>query len=143
MSVLTLNSLSYLAGFGAETAGYHTGDPWIVPAGVDAIVPPAGRKIKVTPGMLFTGANFQGIYRLISTDGAKSLRAVNLANLHASDLENTPAMKIESSAAGTMTEVAPRRASVTSDFILAILALLILQALIGYRRRRPMVTIQR
>jgi len=38
MSVLTLNSLSYLAGFGAETAGYHTGDPWIVPAGVDAIV---------------------------------------------------------------------------------------------------------
>ena len=46
-------------------------------------------------------------------------------------------MKIESSASGTMTEVAPRRASVTSDFILAILALLILQALIGYRRRRP------
>ena len=63
MSVLTLNSLSYLAGFGAETAGYHTGDPWIVPAGVDAIVPPNGHKIKVTPGMLFTGANFQGLYR--------------------------------------------------------------------------------
>ncbi len=95
MSVLTLNSLSYLAGFGAETAGYHTGDPWIVPAGVDAIVPPDGHKIKVTPGMLFTGANFQGLYQLIASDGAKSIRAVNLANLHASDLENTPSMKIE------------------------------------------------
>jgi len=141
MSVLTLNSLSYLAGFGAETAGYHTGDPWIVPAGVDAIVPPDGRKIKVTPGMLFTGANFQGLYQLVSSDGAKSLRAVNLANLRVSDLENTPAMKIEASGSGAMAEVAPRRLSVTSDFILAIVALVILEALIAYRRRRPVVTV--
>jgi hypothetical protein len=141
MSVLTLNSLSYLAGFGAETAGYHTGDPWIVPAGVDAIVPPDGHKIKVTPGMLFTGANFQGLYQLIASDGAKSIRAVNLANLRASDLENTPSMKIEASGSGAMAEVAPRRASITSDFILAIVALVILEGLIAYRRRRRVVTV--
>ncbi|HTJ09489.1 MAG TPA: BatA domain-containing protein [Candidatus Binataceae bacterium] len=136
MSVLTLNSLSYLAGFGAETAGYHTGDPWIVPAGVDAIVPPDGRKIKVTSGMLFTGANSQGLYRLIAADGAKSERAVNLANLRASDLENTPSMKIESGGSAAMAEVAPRRTPITGDFILAIVALVILEALIAYRRRR-------
>jgi hypothetical protein len=137
MSVLTLNSLSYLAGFGAETAGYHTGDPWIVPAGVDAIVPPDSRKIKVTPGMLFTGANSQGLYQLIAADGAKSERAVNLANLRASDLENTPSMKIESGGSAAMAEVAPRRTPITGDFILAIVALVILEALIAYRRRRP------
>jgi hypothetical protein len=141
MSVLTLNSLSYLAGFGAETAGYHTGDPWIVPAGVDAIVPPNGHMIKVTPGMLFTGANFQGLYELIASDGAKSIRAVNLANLRASDLENTPSIKIEASGSGTMAEVAPRRAPITSDFILVIVALVILEGLIAYRRRRRVVTV--
>ncbi|MGH7914792.1 MAG: hypothetical protein ACREPW_09110, partial [Candidatus Binataceae bacterium] len=141
MSVLTLNSLSYLAGFGAETAGYHTGDPWIVPAGVDTIVPPDGRKIKVTPGMLFTGANFQGLYQIISSDGARSWRAVNLANLRTSDFENTPAMKIEAGGSGAMAQVSPRRAPVTSDFILAIIALVILEALIAYRRRRPVATV--
>src|SRR3984893_2049681 len=141
MSVLTLNSLSYLAGFGAETAGYHTGDPWIVPAGVDSIVPPDGQKIKVTPGMLFTGANSQGIYQLISSDGAKSLRAVNFANLRASDLEDAPALKIEANRSGAVAEVAPRRAPVNSDFILAIVALVIREALIAYRRRRRVVTV--
>jgi hypothetical protein len=112
-----------------------------VPASVNAIVPPDGRKIKVTPGMLFTGANFQGLYQLISSDGAKSLRAVNLANLRASDLENASAMKIEATGKGAMAEVAPRRAPVTSDFILAIVALLIFEAVIAYRRRRPVVTV--
>jgi hypothetical protein len=141
MSVLTLNSLSYLAGFGAETAGYHTGDPWIVPAGVESIVPPDGQKIKVTPGMLFTGANSQGIYQLISSDGAKSLRAVNFANLRASDLEDAPALKIEANRSGAVAEVAPRRAPVSSDFILAIVALVIFEALIAYRRRRRVVTV--
>jgi hypothetical protein len=50
-------------------------------------------------------------------------------------------MKIEATGAGAMAEVAPRRASVTSDFILAIVALVILEALIAYRRRRPVVTV--
>lgn len=136
MSVLTLNSLSYLAGFGAETAGYHTGDPWIVPAGVESIVPPDGHKIKVTPGMLFTDANFSGLYQLVSSNGAKSVRAVNLANLRVSDLENVPVLKIEASGTGAVAEAAPRRAPLTSDFVLAIVALVIFEALIAYRRRR-------
>jgi len=112
-----------------------------VPAGVDAIVPPDGQKIKVKPGMLFTAANFQGLYQLIAPDGAKSLRAINLANLRASDLESTPSMKIEASGSGAMAEVAPRRAPITSDFILAIVALVILEGLIAYRRRRRVVTV--
>jgi len=33
MSILTLNMLGYLAGFGAQTSGYRTGEPWMVPAG--------------------------------------------------------------------------------------------------------------
>lgn len=136
MSVLTLNSLSYLAGFGAETAGYHTGDSWIVPAGVESIVPPDGHKIKVTPGMLFTDANFSGLYQLVSSNGAKSVRAVNLANLRVSDLENVSALKIEASGTGPVAEVARRRAPLTSDLILAIVALVIFEALIAYRRRR-------
>src|SRR6185437_9768483 len=37
MSVLTLNMLSYLAGLGAQTSGFRTGEPWIVPAGVREI----------------------------------------------------------------------------------------------------------
>ena len=142
MSVLTLNALSYLAGFSAETAGYRTGDPWIVPAGIDAIVPPDGHKIAVTPGMLFTRANLQGVYQLVAADGAETERAVNLANLRASDLESTPSMKIEAGVSGAMAAVAPRRAPVTYDFILAIVALVILEALIAYRRRaRPVVTV--
>ena len=104
-------------------------------------MPPDGQKIKVTPGMLFTGANSQGIYQLISSDGAKSLRAVNFANLRASDLEDAPALKIEANRSGAVAEVAPRRAPVTSDFILAIVALVILEALIAYRRRRRVVTV--
>jgi len=76
------------------------------------------------------------LYQLISTDGAKSLRAVNLANLRVSDLEDAPALKIEASRSGAVAEVAARRAPVRSDFILAIVALVILEALIAYRRRR-------
>ena len=139
MSILTLNALSYLAGFGAETAGYHTGDPWIVPAGVNTIVSPDGKKNTVTPGMLFASVNHQGVYQLVAADGAKSLRAINFANLRASDLENTPAMRIEAAASAQMSEVAPRRAPIGADFILAILALAIMEALIAYRRRRSAI----
>ncbi len=42
MSVLTLNMLSHLAGLGADSAGYHTGEPWLVPAGVEKIILPSG-----------------------------------------------------------------------------------------------------
>jgi hypothetical protein len=40
-----------------------------------------------------------------------------------------------------MSEVAPRREPITRDFILAIVALVILEALVAYRRRRPMATV--
>ena len=40
MSVLTLNILGYLSGFGSEDAGHRTGEPWIVPAGVNKIITP-------------------------------------------------------------------------------------------------------
>jgi Aerotolerance regulator N-terminal len=136
MSVLTLNALSYLAGFGAETTGYRTGDPWLVPAGITQIVQPDGHVRKVTQGMLFTDANAQGVYQLIGSDGAKMPRAINLANLRVSDLEDTPALKVEASGTGTVAEVAPRHAPVTRDFMFAVLALVILEALIAYRRRR-------
>ena len=139
MSVLTLNALSYLAGFGAETNGYRTGDPWLVPAGIVQVVQPDGRSRSVSPGMLFTNANAQGIYELVASDGAKSPRAVNLANLRVSDLENTPALKVEANGTATVAAVAPRHALVSRDFMIAILALIIVEALIAYRRRRRRV----
>ena len=40
MSVLTLNVLGYLSGFGSEDSGHRTGEPWIVPAGVEKIITP-------------------------------------------------------------------------------------------------------
>lgn len=137
MSVLTLNCLSYLAGFGAETAGYHTGDPWPVPAGVDAIVLPDGSRRAVTPGTLFTAVDSQGLYQLISSDGARARRAINLANLRESDLENEPALKVEVAGTGAVAAVAPRKAPLTGEVIGAILALVLLEALVAYRRRRP------
>ncbi len=142
MSILTLNALSYLAGLGAETAGYHTGDPWIVPAGVNTIVLPDGNGNRVTPGMLFTGVNQQGVYQLVAADGAKSLRAANFSNLRASDLENTPAMRIEAGASGQPAQVAPRRAPIAADFILAIFALAAMEAFIAYRRHHAATATQ-
>jgi hypothetical protein len=43
MSVLTLNVLGYLAGLGADSAGYRTGEPWLVPAGIVGVVMPSGQ----------------------------------------------------------------------------------------------------
>ena len=45
MSVLTLNAISYLAGLGSTSSGYRTGQPWLVPAGVDSVILPSGKKI--------------------------------------------------------------------------------------------------
>ena len=59
----------------------------------------------------------------------------------ASDLENTPSIKIEASGSGAMAEVAPRHAPIAGDFMLAIVALVILEGLIAYRRRRRVVTV--
>ncbi|HZO81804.1 MAG TPA: BatA domain-containing protein [Candidatus Binataceae bacterium] len=142
MSVLTLNCLSYLAGFGAEATGYHTGEPWTVPAAVTTIALPDATRVEVTPGTLFTDTSQQGLYQLTASDGAKTMRAVNLADLRESDLENKPALKIEAGGgSGAVAEVAPRREPLTGKFIAAMIALGILEALLAYRRRRSMATV--
>lgn len=142
MSVLTLNCLSYLGGFGAETTGYHTGEPWSVPAGVTAIVLPSGRRIAVTPGTLFTNVQQQGLYQLISSDGGSTRRAINLADLRESDLENVPALKIEApGGAASVATVAPRREPLADKLIIAILVLAMIEALLAYRRRRRTVAV--
>ncbi len=44
MSVLTLNAISYLAGLGSSSTGYRTGAPWLVPAGVQKVILPSGKR---------------------------------------------------------------------------------------------------
>ena len=135
MSVLTLNLLGNLAGVGAQGAGFRTGEPWLVPAGVKQVVLPSGSKDSVQPGMLFTQVLSQGIYQLIGATGLKTPRAVNLGDLTASDLENVPPVKLE-----TVATAAPESASVTvpltGDVLAVIIALIVLEAIVVYRRRR-------
>jgi aerotolerance regulator-like protein len=135
MSILSLNLMSYLAGLGAQTSGYHTGEPWIVPAGVRTIVLPSGGKEAVEPGSLFTATDEQGIYTLAGA--ARSLRAVNLADLGASDLENVPPIKIESAAGGVAGGEATVRTPLVPYVLAAIIALIMLEAMLVYRSPRP------
>lgn len=139
MSILTLNLLSYLAGLGSDSAGYRTGKGWPVPAGINAIVLPSGRKVAVKPATMFTGDVRQGIYTLAGAAGAKHLRAVNLNDLTVSDLSHPPALKIE---AGGETGAAPAVAMTKSYrgwLLAAVLALAVLEGLLVYRRRRAPV----
>ncbi len=138
MSVLTLNILSYLAGFGQSSAGYHTGEPWLVPAGVETIMPPSGSKLAVKPATLFTADSIQGVYQLIGASGEKSLRAVNLANLAVSDLENVPPLKLERAAAmDNESQVLIQKVPISVYLLGAIIALGAIEAILAYRRRRP------
>ncbi|HXW84790.1 MAG TPA: hypothetical protein VEJ86_10325, partial [Candidatus Binataceae bacterium] len=136
MSVLTLNLLGYLAGLGASGRSYQTGEPWLVPAGVERIVMPSGHAVRAAPGTLFTGAAFQGLYRL-EGGGAKTLRAVNLDNLTVSDLENAPPLKLEPRRGGEV-EAAPvlEQRPLSSLLLAIILGLAALEAFAVYRRRR-------
>ena len=136
MSILTLNLLGYLAGVGANSGGFHTGEPWLVPAGVNAVVIPSGRKIPAQPGTLFTNVAAQGIYRLLGEGNAASLRAVNLADLTVSDFVHVSPLKIETSAAPVGVEPFNEKSSLSAYVLAAILALLALEALAIYRRRR-------
>jgi Aerotolerance regulator N-terminal len=139
MSVLTLNMLSYLAGLSSEVTGFRTGDPWPVPAGVEKIVLPSGREVSVKPGALFT-AEMQGIYELVGPGGSRTPRAVNLADLAASDLQNMPALGIETPPSATA--AAPlfeHKTPLAADLLAAILILALAQALVLYRRKRPAV----
>lgn len=135
MSVLTLNVLSYLAGLGANITGFRTGQPWIVPAGIETIVTPAGEKIAVRPGALFTATSGQGVYELLGPGGVGSARAVNLADLTVSDLENVPPLRVEVQAAPAAHAAATLRLTLGWYLLAAALALAALEAVLVYRRR--------
>lgn len=135
MSILTLNAISYLAGLGSTSSGYRTGEPWLVPAGVDRVILPSGKKKTAHPGTLFTDVSEQGVYELVGPGDAQTPRAVNLADLTESDLSSSPLLKVESANSGSASPVMEK--SSLSDYILfAIIALTALEALIVYRRRR-------
>jgi hypothetical protein len=142
MSIVTLNMLSYLAGFGAQTAGFRTGEPWIVPAGVSQVVLPSGRKVSAQGGAPFTEVTLQGVYTLIGTTGSKTLRAVNLGDLTSSDLENVTPIKLETTVGSAVTEEAVVRTPLTPYVFAAIIALVVLEAILVYRRRRPLIELQ-
>jgi Aerotolerance regulator N-terminal len=136
MSVLTLNILSYLSGFGSEDAGYRTGEPWIVPAGVSEIITPSASKVRVEPGIPFTGGAEQGIYQLIGPGSQKRLRAVNLADPNQSNLESPPTIKLDIPAGSGQPADFSQRETFTPYLLAAILALAASEALFTYRRRR-------
>jgi len=136
MSILTLNMLGSLAGFGAQTSGYRTGEPWTVPAGVKAIVLPSGHRESVQAGSLFTSANSQGVYQLLGAGGQKTLRAVNLADLSASDLTNTQPISIPAAAASATPASSIVRAPLAAYVLAAIILLIVIESLLVYRRRR-------
>jgi von Willebrand factor type A domain/Aerotolerance regulator N-terminal len=137
MSVLTLNVLSYLAGVGANAAGYRTGQPWLTPAGVREVVLPSGRKVAARPGTLFTDVARQGVYELVGADNVKTPRAINLADLAVSDLANVPPLRIEvASASLTGGDVFIEKASLSIYVLAVIIALAALEAMLVYRRRR-------
>jgi hypothetical protein len=136
MSIVTLNALGYLAGVGANSGGYRTGEPWLVPAGVHDVVLPSGKEVPAKSGTLFSEVAAQGIYKLIGPGKAETLRAVNLADLTTSDFENVPPLKIEAAKAAVTPEKLNEKAPLTAYILAAILALLALEAMLLYRRRR-------
>ncbi|SRR5581483_8450501 len=138
MSILTLNMLGHLAGFGSQTGIFRTGEPWIVPAGVSTIVLPSGKKLPTTAGAVFTATDEQGVYRLEGPANA-STRAVNLFNLNASDLENLAPLKVEAPSAAAPTTAPAVRQPLAAYLLIAILALLTLEGLMVYRARKPLI----
>jgi len=139
MSILTLNTLSYLAGLGSDSSGFHTGQPWQVPAGIERIVTPSGSALSVNPGTIFADTTAQGVYQLIGAGGEKNLRAVNLDDLGVSDLAHAPALHLEAAGgAGPGEKLSVDRAPLTPDLLAVILALAMLEAIVVYRRRRAL-----
>ena len=136
MSVLTLNAISYLAGLGGSSSGYRTGQPWLAPAGVERVIVPSGRKVRARPGTLFTDVSEQGVYELVGAGGAETPRAVNLADLTASDLSSAPLLRVEAPSSSSASEPVMEKSSLSDYLLLAIIALTALEALIVYRRRR-------
>lgn len=135
MSVLTLNAISYLAGLGASS-GYRTGQPWLAPAGVERVIIPSGSAVAAHPGTLFTAVSEQGVYELVGPGGAKTPRAVNLADLSESDLSSSAPLKVEAANSGSAAAPVMEKSSLSDYLLAAIIALTALEALIVYRRRR-------
>jgi hypothetical protein len=140
MSILTLNMLGYLAGFGAQGPELRTGEPWTVPVGVKEIELPSGRIEPVHGGEQFSLATSQGIYTLIAVDGSRTTRAVNLADLATSDLGNAPPLKVVS-AASSPSEQAVVRTPLTPYVLAAIILLLLFESLVVYSQRSPVIPI--
>jgi hypothetical protein len=138
MSILTLNMLGHLAGFGGEGTAFKTGESWVIPAGVKEIIFPAGRAAAVHPGEQFSSSAMQGIYTLIRADGPSTMRAVNLADLTTSDLENSPPLTIRTRAP-VLSEQAVIKDSLTPYLLGAIILLLIVESLLVYSQRRPVM----
>ena len=64
------------------------------------------------------------------------MRAVNLADLTTSDFENVAPLKIESSGGAATPTTLNEKSPLTAYILAAILALLALEAMLLYRRRR-------
>jgi hypothetical protein len=136
MSVLTLNAISYLAGLGSSSGGYRTGQPWLVPAGVERVILPSGKKKAAQPGTLFTDVSEQGVYELVGPGGAQTPRVVNLADLTESDLSSSPLLKVEAANSDSAAEPVMEKSSLSEYLLFAIILLAALEAFIVYRRRR-------
>ncbi|MGD0072711.1 MAG: BatA domain-containing protein [Candidatus Binataceae bacterium] len=136
MSVLTLNMLSYLAGLGADSVGYRTGEPWLVPAGVAKIILPSGSSVAVKPGTLFTAGTQQGIYELVDESGERRPRAAMLGDLAESDLDLSRPVTIEAPAEAVGPPSFTANIPLAGYLIAAMLALAAAEAMIAYRRRR-------
>ncbi|HLH75657.1 MAG TPA: BatA domain-containing protein [Candidatus Binataceae bacterium] len=135
MSILTLNVLAYLSGFGSSEVGYRTGRPWVVPSGITQIVTPRGVRYQVKPGQLFSGDNSQGFYKMSGPGGQQRLRAVNLDDLTVSDLEDRQPLKLElAPAPPAPPSTFAQRRSLTAYLLAAILLLAAGEALLIYRR---------
>jgi hypothetical protein len=103
---------------------------------VKAIALPSGRKESVQPGTLFNSVNTQGVYQLIGANGQRTMRAVNLADLTASDLANVPPISVPIANVSATSASSIVRAPLASYILAAILALIVLESLLVYRRRR-------
>ncbi len=64
------------------------------------------------------------------------MRAINLADLTVSDFENVPPLKIESAKTASTPEPVNEKSPLTAYVLAAILALLALEAMLLYRRKR-------
>jgi len=73
---------------------------------------------------------------LIRTNGQNTPRAVNLADLTASDLTNSAPISVPAAAANAMPTSSIVRAPLTAYVLAAIIVLIVFESLLVYRRRR-------